>query len=131
MQVQHENNTVVKDNTHDRCLVRGSQVSWKVRRALSAELSCKGGVTNTIYLSTVPYTTSRILTSTSKVKLIIYVDEIVYQWLETFYFNFKVYTCKCTHINFQIYWYCFSSLYCALIHLLYILTPFFAKQKLA
>ena len=46
-------------------------------RALSAELSYKGGVTNTIYLSTVPYTTSRILTSTSKLKLIIYVDEIV------------------------------------------------------
>ena len=45
--------------------------------ALRAELSYKGGVTNTIYLSTVPYTTSRILTSTSKVKLIIYVDEIV------------------------------------------------------
>ena len=76
MQVQHENNTAVKDNTHDRCLVRGSQVSGKFE-CIKCGIKLQGDVTNILYLSTVPYTTSRILTSTSKVKLIIYVDEIV------------------------------------------------------
>ena len=30
MYMQHKENTVVKDNTHDRCLVFGTQLSWKV-----------------------------------------------------------------------------------------------------
>ena len=64
MQVQHENNTVVKDNTHDRCLVRGLQVFGKVgSSALSAELSYKGGVTNTIPVNSSIYHQSHFNTN--------------------------------------------------------------------
>lgn len=47
MQVQHENNTVVSDDTHDRCLVRGLQVSEKVE-CIKCGIKLQGGVNNTI-----------------------------------------------------------------------------------
>ena len=70
MHVQQKENTVVKNNTHDRCLVCGSNrkspEKWSALSAVKLQQGC-----NLYFTGKQVHTTCHILTLTSKLKLMI------------------------------------------------------------